>query len=227
MKRNKGFTLIELLVVIVIIAILAAILFPVFSKAKDKARQANCTSNLKQWGHAISMYVQDYDECFPILDIQRGAGGVLRLLAEAKYINMTPLREGGVQMCPGIPKNIRQKNLPYWGAYGTGYFYNQGLGYRMGATIYYPANRGLVRMPDIIKPSIALVMADFSLSYASTNESVTYARGGSDIIEGRSDRPAGGPHSNGHNILFADGSVRWMTRDAYVALKAAEGSGIR
>ena len=62
---RRGFTLIELLVVIAIIAILAAILFPVFARARDKARQASCTSNLKQIGLAAMMYVNDYDEIFP------------------------------------------------------------------------------------------------------------------------------------------------------------------
>jgi prepilin-type N-terminal cleavage/methylation domain-containing protein/prepilin-type processing-associated H-X9-DG protein len=59
---KKGFTLIELLVVIAIIAILAAILFPVFARAREKARQASCQSNLKQIGLAVQMYAQDYDE---------------------------------------------------------------------------------------------------------------------------------------------------------------------
>jgi len=62
---KRGFTLIELLVVIAIIAILAAILFPVFARARENARKANCQSNLKQIGTAIRMYVQDYDERFP------------------------------------------------------------------------------------------------------------------------------------------------------------------
>ena len=61
---RRGFTLIELLVVIAIIAILAAILFPVFARAREKARQASCSSNLKQLGLAWMMYIQDYDETF-------------------------------------------------------------------------------------------------------------------------------------------------------------------
>jgi prepilin-type N-terminal cleavage/methylation domain-containing protein/prepilin-type processing-associated H-X9-DG protein len=62
---RRGFTLIELLVVIAIIAILAAILFPVFARAREKARQANCLSNVKQMTLGALMYVQDYDERFP------------------------------------------------------------------------------------------------------------------------------------------------------------------
>ena len=66
--RNQAFTLIELLVVIAIIAILAAILFPVFAQAREKARQTSCASNLKQLSLAAIMYVQDYDEVFPLVD---------------------------------------------------------------------------------------------------------------------------------------------------------------
>jgi prepilin-type N-terminal cleavage/methylation domain-containing protein/prepilin-type processing-associated H-X9-DG protein len=64
-RQRPGFTLIELLVVIAIIAILAAILFPVFAQAREKARSTSCLSNQKQLGTAMSMYQQDYDERFP------------------------------------------------------------------------------------------------------------------------------------------------------------------
>lgn len=71
MSRNRrlkrsGFTLIELLVVIAIIAILAAILFPVFARAREQARKTTCISNLKQVGLGLMMYAQDYDETFPV-----------------------------------------------------------------------------------------------------------------------------------------------------------------
>jgi len=64
-SSKRAFTLIELLVVIAIIAILAAILFPVFAQARDKARQTSCLSNIKQIGLGLTMYVQDYDETYP------------------------------------------------------------------------------------------------------------------------------------------------------------------
>lgn len=66
-KERRAFTLVELLVVIAIIALLAAILFPVFSRARENARRASCLSNLKQMGLAVMQYVQDYDETYPIV----------------------------------------------------------------------------------------------------------------------------------------------------------------
>jgi prepilin-type N-terminal cleavage/methylation domain-containing protein len=66
-SHHRAFTLIELLVVIAIIAILAAILFPVFAQARAQARKVTCLSNAKELGLAISMYVQDYDETFPLI----------------------------------------------------------------------------------------------------------------------------------------------------------------
>jgi len=72
--RRRGFTLIELLVVIAIIAILAAILFPVFARAREKARQTSCLNNVKQMSLAWMQYLQDYDERTPLL-YHRGAPG--------------------------------------------------------------------------------------------------------------------------------------------------------
>src|SRR5687768_8386582 len=73
---RQGFTLIELLVVIAIIAILAAILFPVFARARENGRRASCQSNMKQLGLGFAQYTQDYDERYPCgLEPVRGIGG--------------------------------------------------------------------------------------------------------------------------------------------------------
>ncbi len=71
--RKRAFTLIELLVVIAIIAILAAILFPVFASAKEKAKQTSCTSNLRQMGTSVQLYLSDYDDRFPMASPNDGA----------------------------------------------------------------------------------------------------------------------------------------------------------
>ncbi len=87
--RRRGFTLIELLVVIAIIAILAAILFPVFAKARDKARAITCTSNLRQMGLAFFQYTSDYDQVFPPLP---GWKTTLQPYLKSTQINVCPSR---------------------------------------------------------------------------------------------------------------------------------------
>jgi len=114
--ERKGFTLIELLVVIAIIAILAAILFPVFARARENARKTNCQSNLKQLGTASLAYAQDYDECFPrhvrveISGYSDGiyTGGYSMLSLLLPYVKNTE-----VFSCPSL------KPTPTWTITGT------------------------------------------------------------------------------------------------------------
>jgi prepilin-type N-terminal cleavage/methylation domain-containing protein/prepilin-type processing-associated H-X9-DG protein len=96
--KRSGFTLIELLVVIAIIAILAAILFPVFAKAREKARQTSCASNEKQLGLAILQYVQDYDEMMPAYD-KTGAGATAWAGRIYPYVKAV-----AVYTCPDDPQ---------------------------------------------------------------------------------------------------------------------------
>jgi prepilin-type N-terminal cleavage/methylation domain-containing protein/prepilin-type processing-associated H-X9-DG protein len=93
-NRENAFTLIELLVVIAIIAILAAILFPVFAAAREKARQVVCASNLKQMGLAFGQYVQDFDECYPFGQEGQTEGS-------ATYPGGCQNSRGAVGGCPG------------------------------------------------------------------------------------------------------------------------------
>jgi prepilin-type N-terminal cleavage/methylation domain-containing protein/prepilin-type processing-associated H-X9-DG protein len=107
-RRRSGFTLIELLVVIAIIAILAAILFPVFAQAREKARQANCLSNNKQIGLGILMYAQDYDEGLPL-----GSFILPGMTSAVTWQDLVePYIKVGAGPAPGSPANRRE--VAFW-----------------------------------------------------------------------------------------------------------------
>src|ERR1051326_4821999 len=105
-RQHDGFTLIELLVVIAIIAILAAILFPVFAQAREKARATTCLSNGKQMGLAMMMYSQDYDESYP-QGYYAGPPEAWWLSLVQPY--MKDRDAGGLRSCPSAPS----KNWAY------------------------------------------------------------------------------------------------------------------
>jgi prepilin-type N-terminal cleavage/methylation domain-containing protein/prepilin-type processing-associated H-X9-DG protein len=123
MKRRPAFTLIELLVVIAIIAILAAILFPVFAQAREKARSISCTSNLKQLGTALGMYEQDYDGWMftsGMLPTQRatapdGTNLIRNLAGGTSYFLQPYIKNTGIFLCPSDDKDN------YWGRSSTGW----------------------------------------------------------------------------------------------------------
>ena len=93
-SHRNAFTLIELLVVIAIIAILAAILFPVFAQAREKARSASCLSNEKQIGLGLMMYTQDYDETYPTAYFLVGGAPMVALIQRpAKPLSVAAVRQ--------------------------------------------------------------------------------------------------------------------------------------
>ncbi|MBM3460460.1 MAG: DUF1559 domain-containing protein, partial [Armatimonadetes bacterium] len=125
MKRGlRGFTLIELLVVIDIIAILAAILFPVFAQAREKARQTACLSNMKQIGTATMLYVQDYDEVMPPWNRRCVPGCIVPwdlpenywdalLIPYVKSGNPQLRDNSGVWRCPSSPNSANYRTYGY------------------------------------------------------------------------------------------------------------------
>lgn len=123
-RRKIGFTLIELLVVIAIIAILAAILFPVFARARENARRASCQSNLKQIGLAIMQYAQDYDEKMPIVVSQTtdsaltattGLGQVAGQGSHWGWIEVIYpyVKSKGIYICPSDAQQSIKKGSSY------------------------------------------------------------------------------------------------------------------
>ncbi len=109
MRQRTGFTLIELLVVIAIIAILAAILFPVFARARENARKSTCLSNVKQISHGLMMYVQDYDERFMngSYNFTQVDGSLFWFERILPYVKNT-----GIFNCPSAPQVV---NFHAWG----------------------------------------------------------------------------------------------------------------
>lgn len=123
-RRRSGFTLIELLVVIAIIAILAAILFPIFSGVKERARFTACQNNLSQIGKAMKMYGDDNNGMFPMAwEWRKGVQSEPGLQeALAKYVG----RSEKIFACPSDRGDIGKKDQPYWKTFGSSYGF-QGL----------------------------------------------------------------------------------------------------
>ncbi|MFN3651589.1 MAG: prepilin-type N-terminal cleavage/methylation domain-containing protein [Armatimonadota bacterium] len=130
-RIRRGFTLIELLVVIAIIAILAAILFPVFAQARDKARSTACLSNMRQLGSALQMYLQDYDETFHKGANMRGMPAMNGFGANSKidgwdnwpWFYGPYVKNVGVFDCPTSPDDTYELTRTNWGNDGN-YAYN-------------------------------------------------------------------------------------------------------
>ena len=186
--RQSGFTLIELLVVIAIIAILAAILFPVFARARENARKSSCMSNMKQLGLGFIQYTQDYDEKYPhsaenSLPI---LGGWVKGGGATTYVFPTDVTVGAIYpyvkssqiyICPSDP-NATAKRLSY------------SMNLRCSAR----------SIAESSQPSLTMLLVDESATLNDGNFNAQVC-GGSDVPTFI--------HLDGFNASFTDGHVKW------------------
>ena len=157
---NRGFTLIELLVVIAIIAILAAILFPVFARAREKARQTSCLSNVKELTLAMMMYTQDYDERLPGSYLYNAGTWPGRIWAYVRSGSTSGI--GGIFTCPSYPGpfyfNPPLNVGPSYLSYGYNYGYLN-ISYTLGG----------LALADVEKPADTILIADSGPAWQSDN----------------------------------------------------------
>jgi prepilin-type N-terminal cleavage/methylation domain-containing protein/prepilin-type processing-associated H-X9-DG protein len=202
-SRKNGFTLIELLVVIAIIAILAAILFPVFARAREKARQASCQSNEKQLALSLLMYVQDYDETFPQECYNLGGAGVVGQQKFCWSMTTVPyVKNSQVLICPSdaaralntVPGSVRSY------AYNCFNFSAKAM-----ASITAPADVAMLfelNGQRSAKPFNAAGAPGRGCANAAS------CCGGNLLIGAYT---PGARHNTGMNLAYGDGHVKWQS----------------
>ena len=200
-SKQHGFTLIELLVVIAIIAILAAILFPVFAKAREKARQSSCTSNLKQIGLAMLQYAQDYDEKFVLM----GTGNQpTPVVANDTYFNYNPgsayqyfYRSWASNIYPYM------KNLQVYRCPSTDYN-NYGVAYGVPTNLFQNGVRATAFSTTAPIPMAKLAQPSETLMVSEKGQG-----GGYQYILSGPYYACRADHNEGGNTAFFDGHVKW------------------
>ncbi len=191
-SRPTAFTLIELLVVIAIIGILAAILFPVFARARENARRTSCLSNMKQIGLGTMMYAQDHDEWLPIGARRRiiwGARGTWRSFLQPYVKNTQVFR------CPSDDTGLVDAGdfLPV--SYGINYTI-------AGWCIAAP----LAGIQETAQTVLAAEMASNNANqYTVYPTNISWAPAGSTVFP---------RHFDGSNFVFADGHAKWLKKGA-------------
>jgi prepilin-type N-terminal cleavage/methylation domain-containing protein/prepilin-type processing-associated H-X9-DG protein len=217
-RFQSAFTLIELLVVIAIIAILAAILFPVFAQAREKARQAACLSNTKQIGLGLMMYTQDWDSTYPlpIFDNAGSSGRVYRLRRYAIEQIATYIKNDAVLMCPSTDLSdafitaSNQVTTPpglLYTTYGMNVERNDANDPNEGAFSYL----GIFGKSesDLTEPAATIAIGD-AMNFGISSTAMT-PWSGNKLGMAWSVTAAGVKrHNNGVNLAWADGHSKWM-----------------
>ncbi len=202
---RRGFTLIELLVVIAIIAILAAILFPVFARAKAKARQTHCMSNLKQLGLAMISYAMDYDQILP--QWVDTANQAAKPSPETDCITWDTAIEPYTknQQILVCPDNCM----------------NQDAGIRGYALPRYVSGAGTEQFPAPCSTVLLTEKGYFPVGYWSDAAMESFYQMGNG--EKYPDDTEKMPHNGGKNFVFVDGHVKWYKADSgpFAALTSA------
>jgi prepilin-type N-terminal cleavage/methylation domain-containing protein/prepilin-type processing-associated H-X9-DG protein len=196
---RRGFTLIELLVVIAIIAILAAILFPVFARAREKARQSSCLNNMKQLGLALRMYVDDYDETMiPYCTSPPGMSETWPKLI------LPYVKNYAVYDCPSVLTAGRFDGVSsYSVSYGGNVF-----------AMTYPLNVWLYRMSDFTRPAETCMLGDSCRAHPTDPYVMDYANHYlvqlHPLATHSSNRGKWAcRHNMGANCAYADGHAKW------------------
>ena len=201
-QRRTGFTLIELLVVIAIIAILAAILFPVFAKAREKARTSSCSSNLKQIGLALQQYSTDNDEKLCINE--NGVAGVRWCEELSPYV-----KSAQVWTCPSSTLG------PYVPNVGPYHYPLQNV-YRDAArgNLFERGGSGPANLAALDDPAGTVFCGDgdggFQCAFLGPADKTTepwrwVPSNGQGYYQAR--------HMQGYNMAFLDGHVKWLAFD--------------
>jgi prepilin-type N-terminal cleavage/methylation domain-containing protein/prepilin-type processing-associated H-X9-DG protein len=200
-SERRAFTLIELLVVIAIIAILAAILFPVFARARENARRASCQSNVKQISLGLMQYTQDYDEKFPgWYTDPNGNGFVINTSDKGWTENIQPyLKSLQIYQCPSEP------TTPPVIGNGTGftdYFINSRVASTDPANGTAQPTAGGASLAALQAPSLTVMIGDGG-AFNSENQMSNWPYDSADPGQYRR-------HLSGNNFAFCDGHVKWF-----------------